>query len=254
MNVTIIGTGNTATVLGRLIRSKGHVIHEVVGRNANAAKELADELQTKCSNDLSKLGKNSHIYIIAVADAAIADVAGTVKIEAGIVLHTSGSLPANVLQKASLNYGVLYPLQSLRKELTYQPVIPFLVDANTESNLTVVRSFAESLSPYVSVANDEKRLKLHIAAVVASNFTNHLYALTKDYCDTENIPFEMLIPLITEVANRLQFFEPANMQTGPAVRGDIATIEKHLEMLSAHGELKNMYSVITKSIQEFHRK
>jgi predicted short-subunit dehydrogenase-like oxidoreductase (DUF2520 family) len=128
------------------------------------------------------------------------------------------------------------------------PEIPFLVDGNTPDDLAVISEFASTLSPMVQQAGDEERLKIHLAAVMVSNFTNHLYTMAQQYCRSEKLDFNMLMPLISAIAERIRHFEPASVQTGPAVRHDEHTISKHLELLKEHPELQEFYGLFTKSI------
>ena len=128
------------------------------------------------------------------------------------------------------------------------PPIPFMIDANNEKTLSILQGFAQSLSDAVELASDEDRIKLHIAAVLVSNFTNHLYALAETFCDKENIHFDLLKPLIMETANRVQEHLPSTVQTGPAIRRDILTIEKHLKILLEHPALRTTYVRLTDSI------
>ncbi len=252
MKVVIIGSGNIATVLGRLIKSAGHHIIEVVSQNLHHAKVLADELKCKANDDFNTVTKESDLYILAISDNSIKTVAAALHLDKGIIVHTSGSVSKEVLQRASHDYGVLYPLQSLRKEAIHIPVIPFLVDGNNDAVIKLLQAFAETISNKVTVANDETRLKLHVAAVVVSNFTNHLYTLTSNYCKKEHIDFSALSPLIEEVAGRVKEYNPEHMQTGPAIRGDSAIIEKHIHLLAGHPQLQKLYVEITGSIQEIY--
>jgi hypothetical protein len=103
----------------------------------------------------------------------------------------------------------------------------------------------------VQVADDVTRLKLHLAGVLVNNFTNHLYALTEDFCRQEGIDFDLLLPLIKETAGRLSHFRPRQSQTGPAVRRDNNTIKKHLELLNNHNDIKELYKLFTNKIQEY---
>lgn len=251
MNVIIIGSGNVATVFGKLIKNSGHYIAAVAGRNEQQALQLAHLLEASYYSDLS-LTPEADIYIIAVSDSSINDIADKLKVGKKIVVHTSGSVSKNVLQNSSENFGILYPLQSLRKENENSPVIPLLIDANNNETLRVLKSFASTLTSKISVANDEQRLKLHVAAVIASNFTNYIYTLTKEYCEKENVPFNMLLPLIEETAMRLYTCNPKEMQTGPAIRKDYSTIEKHLEILSNLPELKQIYQSMSKGIINYY--
>lgn len=250
MKIVIIGSGNVASVLGRLCKQKGHEIVQVVSRNLTHAKLLADELGCASADYNDKMDETADIYLIAVADLALQELKKQIHLGSRLVLHTAGSVSKDVLEGISHNYGVLYPLQSLRKEMSYDTDIPFLIDGNTADTIALIEDFAETLSSNISQATDEQRLKLHVAAVMVSNFTNHLYALAEDYCKKEHIDFSLLIPLIKETADRIQKFSPAAVQTGPAVRNDIFTIDKHLRILSDHPQLKYMYIKLTDSIMK----
>lgn len=197
-----------------------------------------------------KIGPDSSadIYIIALSDGALHEALQGLTFDDKPVFHTAGSLSKDVLKYVSKQYGVLYPLQSLRKEMQVIPPIPFMIDANNEKTLSILQAFARSLSSSVEVATDEDRIKLHIAAVLVSNFTNHLYALAETFCKKENIHFDLLKPLIMETANRVQEHLPSTVQTGPAIRRDILTIEKHLKILLEHPALRTTYVRLTDSI------
>lgn len=244
----MIGSGNVASVLGRLIIKAGHDILQVMSRNSDHAKILADELHCKFADYSGSLETNADLYLIAVRDNALYELNSLFHLGNKMVVHTAGSIPKNVLKEVSLNYGVLYPLQSLRKEMDTIANIPLLVDGNTEEAITLLEDFAKTISATVAKANDEERLKLHVAAVIVSNFTNHLYCLAEEFCKNENVDFAMLIPLIKETADRISSHSPAAVQTGPAIRNDMITLDKHLRLLEAHKKLKNIYLKLTDSI------
>lgn len=249
MRIVMIGTGNVATVLGRRMQAAGHQLVQVVGRTAAKARKLANEVGANYTTATAQIDGSADLYIIAVADTAIAAVAAELSLHNKLLVHTAGSVSKEVLKTGSDRYGVLYPLQSLRTSMVQLPAIPFLVDANKEDDIDLLRGFAASLSDQVGVAGDEQRLKLHVAAVMVSNFTNHLYTLAERYCVAEQADFGLLHPLIQQVADRLQYGSPKDAQTGPAIRHDEPTIQKHLELLAAHGELQDLYAWFTKSIQ-----
>lgn len=253
MRTVIIGSGNTATVLGKKFILSGHEVMQVVGRSPQPVSELAAVLNCASTTDLSKINRGGDIYIMAIADDAIAQVAAALNLDKKLVVHTAGSVSKDVLQSCSRNYGILYPLQSLRKEMETIPEIPFLVDGNTPDDLAVISEFAATLSPMVKQTDDEQRLKIHLAAVMVSNFTNHLYTLADEYCRREGLDFDMLQPLISAIADRIKYFKPAGVQTGPAVRHDTRTIHKHLDLLEEHPQLKAFYTLFTKSIQEMYK-
>ena len=249
MRVVIIGAGNVATVLGRLIKKNGHNILQIISQHKETAKTLAVELDCAFVEDYKEIDKTADIYLIAVTDTSIKDISEKYKLEDKLVVHTAGSVSKEVLKNMSANYGVLYPLQSLRKErIILRENIPLLLDANTTKSLILLQNFAASISANFSFANDEQRLKLHVAAVLVSNFTNHLYTIANKYCENESVDFKLLLPLIEETAIRLRQHSPAEMMTGPAFRGDTKTIEKHLGLLESYPHIQNIYLKITESI------
>ena len=250
MQIVIIGSGNVASVLGRLCKQNGHTILQVVSRNREHAKTLADELDCTYTDYEGEMNRNAAVYLIAVSDTALFDLNNSFNLGNKLMMHTAGSVSKDVLQHFSTNFGVLYPLQSLRKEMQYANDIPLLIDGNTEETITLIEDFAKTISSNVGKANDEQRLKLHVAAVFVSNFTNHLFALAEEFCKKEAIDFDLLKPLIKETAERIQLASPVDVQTGPAARNDIFTIEKHLRILADHPALKYMYIKLTDSIMK----
>ncbi len=250
MKVVIIGSGNVASVLGRLINRNQHQVVQVVSRNAAHAKILADELQCSFSDNNSVIVKDADLYLVAVNDGALYELNKTFHLGNKLILHTAGSVPRDVLKDISVNYGVLYPLQSLRKERYYNTDIPFLIDGNTEETITLAEDFAKTISGRIVKASDEERLKLHVAAVIVSNFTNHLYALAEEFCKNEKVDFKLLAPLIKETADRVEMYSPVDVQTGPALRNDIFTLDKHLRLLTNHPRLKYIYLKLTDSIMK----
>lgn len=254
MNVAIIGSGNTASVLGRLLKRNQFNIVQVASRNIDNSKSLADELGAKFTDFNGWVDVNADIYIIAVSDSAIPDCFPFLKVNNKPVVHTAGSISKEILQSVSANYGILYPLQTLRKEMEEIPQIPMLIDANNEETLKLISFIAHAISSEVQVLNDEQRLKTHLAAVVVNNFTNHLYALAEDFCNKEKIDFSVLKPLISETASRIKSQSPSKIQTGPAVRNDVKTIDKHLALLNEYPDLKALYLKLTTSIINFHDK
>ncbi|MGB5029198.1 MAG: F420-dependent NADP oxidoreductase [Chitinophagaceae bacterium] len=251
MDIVIIGSGNVAAVLGRKFKAAGHTILQIYSRNAAAASELAYEWDTESTNYKITINKNADIYIIAVSDDAIDDVTADLKLPGKIVVHTAASVPKEVLKNVTTHYGVFYPLQSLRKEMKSLPDTPIFYDGSDELTKRKLESLAKSiLREQVTEAGDEARLKLHIAAVVVSNFTNHLYALAEAFCRKEGLDFKQLLPLIEETALRIKDVSPHEAQTGPAARHDKETIQKHLELLKDHPQLKNIYLLLSESIQQ----
>jgi len=252
MDIVIIGSGNVASVLGRKFKAAGHTITQVVSRNASAATRLAYEWDTESTNYISLVNKNADVYLVAVSDDAIPEIIAELKLPAKkVIAHTAASVSKDILKNVTNHYGVFYPLQSLRKEMTNLPDVPVFFDGNDEASKKTLESLARSIaSGHVNQASDNDRMKLHVAAVIVSNFTNHLYSLAEDYCKKEGIDFRQLIPLIEETALRIKSVSPKQTQTGPAIRHDKDTVHKHLELLKHHPALKNIYLLLTESIQQ----
>lgn len=248
MEIVIIGTGNTATVLGKKLKEAGHNIVQVFGRDTSAASKLAYDLDTESTNYWNIVTRDADIYILAVSDIAIEEVLNELRLHNKTIVHTAASVSKNVLKDKAEHFGVFYPLQSLRKENSHLPDIPIVIDASDKSTLKELETLAQSISDKVIEAGDEQRMKLHLAAVVVNNFVNHLYALAESYCNNEGIDFNLLIPLIKETAERMDHISPSQSQTGPALRNDKDTIEKHLALLKKYPHLKKIYETFTDSI------
>lgn len=251
MDIVIIGSGNVAAVLGRKFIAAGHHIVQIISRNASAASKLAYEWDTVSANYMTAIVNDADVYLIAVPDDAIDEVITDLKLPGKVAAHTAASVSKDVLKNVTEHYGVFYPLQSLRKEMTALPDVPIFIEGNDDKAKRVLEKLAHSISEEkVAVAGGDERMKLHVAAVVVSNFTNYLYKLAQEYCKKEGIDFNSLLPLIEETSGRLKNISAAASQTGPAVREDKETIEKHLTLLNNYPELKKVYHFMTESIMQ----
>jgi predicted short-subunit dehydrogenase-like oxidoreductase (DUF2520 family) len=249
MNITIIGTGNVATVVGHKLLRASHKIVQVYGRGNEKTMQLANELKAAPCYDWSDISKDADLYIIAISDNGLYELPDDFRCD-GLVVHTAGSVSKDVLKKISPRYGVFYPLQSLKRNSDADIEIPILVDANSSADISVLIELGTTISEEVAIANDNKRLHLHVGAVIVNNFTNHLFTLADDYCKHQDINFELLLPLIRETVSRLDGNSPSTMQTGPAIRRDVTTIEKHLKLLQHEPQLKKLYRVFSDEIME----
>ena len=250
MKIVIIGTGNVAYALAEKISRSEHELMQIAGRNAMAAEKIAARVNAGFTGSIAHLERKADLYIVAISDGSLLMVGDWLKLDKKLVVHTAGSVSKEVLKNVSTNYGVLYPLQSLRQGKTVPHEVPFLVDGNTADDLALIKDFASSLSDRVEVADDLMRKKLHLAAVIVNNFTNHLYALAEKYCEKEHLSFDLLHPLILETADRLKLQSAKDSQTGPALRNDQVTIAEHEQLLEKYPEVKKIYELMTKSIKE----
>jgi predicted short-subunit dehydrogenase-like oxidoreductase (DUF2520 family) len=247
--IVLIGSGNLASHLSNIFYNKGHKIIQVYSRNFVSAKEMAQKINAQYTTDLNLIIQNADIYILAVGDDAINGISKNLNLKNKLVIHTSGITDMNILKNISSNIGVLYPVQTFKKnvDIDYNK-ISVCIEANNSENLNIINNLAKDISQNIINLSSEKRKILHLAAVFACNFTNRMYAIAEDILQENNIPFEILIPLIEETANNIKKLSPKLLQTGPAVRKDIKTIEEHLNLLSLNSDYKNIYTFITKNI------
>lgn len=247
-SIVIIGAGNVATHLATAFKAANYTILQVYSRTEKNAIALAKKVNATYTNNIKHLSKDADMYIVALTDDAARMIVKKINVENKILLHTSGSLPMDMLNTSALNIGVIYPLQTLSKGKKVDvSTIPFCIEANNTKTLATLKQLTNAISKNVSVIDTKQRLALHVAAVFACNFTNHFYAIASDILKQHKINFKLIQPLIAETAEKIKYASPAEMQTGPAIRGDKKTIEAHLNFLK-NEKYKTLYKIISKSI------
>ncbi len=258
MLFTIIGSGNVATHVAMALTQNKHQILQVYSRNFNNAQTLASKINAKAISSLSQIHQNVEAIILAVSDDAVSVVLKELSFihsHNPIIIHTSGTLPITVLSATASNYGVLYPLQTLSKNVEINFLnVPIVVEANNPETQQTLLQIANSISNMVYTINSHQRKTLHIAAVFACNFTNYFYAIADDLLQQNQLSFEMLKPLIKETANKIQTHAPENVQTGPAQRNDKKIMEAHLSTLSQQPNYQLLYKLISEGIVAKHKK
>lgn len=255
LNFCFIGAGNLATHLSKRLLDSGFSITQVFSRTEKSAKTLAETLGCGFTTTPENITPDADVYIVAISDSAFDEALSKINFHEKLIVHTSGSQPLSVLEKHSVNYGVLYPLQTFSKNCEPDfSKIPVFIEANTAQNEEIISYIACKISSTVSVLSSEKRKYLHIAAVFACNFVNHLYTIAAELLKTKDISFDVLRPLILETALKVQGLEPENAQTGPAVRFDKNIISEHLEEIKGYGNYAELYDIISKSIFNHHYK
>ena len=254
MKIVLLGSGNVATHLGRSFKMAGQDIVQVYSRDPQNAHQLADSLGADTVENLSDITKNADLYIIAVKDDAIRQVAHALSLSDQLVIHTSGSTDLNVLDGVSERTGVFYPLQTFSKlkAIDFRQ-IPIAIEGNSEEVTVTVRGIADRLSEKVIELNSIQRQTLHTAAVFACNFTNHMYTLAAELLKTQNLDFDLLRPLIAETAFKIQLNDPAEMQTGPAVREDFNILDKQKTLLAHDASVLELFEKISQSIINYHK-
>ena len=253
MKIALIGAGNLATNLGPALKGVGHEVVQVYSRTMESAVLLADKLECSCTNNIDEITHEADIYIMAVKDDALESLAQKLcKGRAGsLFLHTAGSMPLDVFKDVAKHYGVLYPMQtfSKNKSLDFNK-IPCFVEAEGEVSLTILKSLAASISDRVYELTSENRKYLHLSAVFACNFANHCYSIAADLLEKHGIPFNVMLPLIDETAEKVHHLSPREAQTGPAVRYDENVMQKHEALLHDAPNYEEIYKLMSKSIHE----
>jgi len=249
MNIVLLGSGKVATQIGKALHNAGIPVAQVYSPTLEHAQTLAMQVHAKAISELAELTKNADVYIISVKDDAILGLVDQLDLGDKIVLHTSGSTAMDVLKSASTNYGVLYPLQTFSFDKTVDfSQVPIAVEASSPEIAKQLEALAHKLSPKIIQMTSEQRLVLHIAAVFACNFSNHLYAIAEQLLESKGISFDYLLPLIAETAAKVQQALPSEVQTGPAIRKDEKILQKHLDFLKEHPQLQEIYRLLSQSI------
>ncbi|HEY4650458.1 MAG TPA: Rossmann-like and DUF2520 domain-containing protein [Pontibacter sp.] len=253
MNIALLGAGNVAWHLAQALQAAGHTLTAVYSRTLAHAQELTQVLpQAAPTQSLDFRTIVADVILMAVPDAAISGVAAALQVKPGtIVAHTSGSQPMAVLQTiAGASAGVFYPLQTFSKQVPVDfQQVPVLVEGSLEETTIALEQLAQSISRQVERVTSDKRKQLHLAAVFACNFTNHLLGLSQQLLQEANLPTNLLQPLIRETIAKASKHHPFSVQTGPAVRHDQNVLDEHLRLLQASPHLQDIYKLLTQSIQ-----
>lgn len=253
MNIVCIGSGNVATHLAIAFKAMGAEIVQVWSHDSRNAEILAALTKAKPFHRWEDLDLSADCYVIAVKDDAIASVAAHLRNVRGIVVHTSGATAMDVLAGTGTGYGVLYPLQTFSRTKSLDLTsVPFCIEGSNGETLEKIAAIAQLLSSHVSVVNTDQRKVLHLAAVFACNFSNHLYELSSQLLEQHQLKFDLLKPLIMETAEKIRYAQPAEVQTGPAVRNDQQTIHNHLDLLKDSPDLQQIYQTLSNSIKKTH--
>jgi predicted short-subunit dehydrogenase-like oxidoreductase (DUF2520 family) len=255
MKIAFVGAGNAAWNLAIALHEADYAIELVYNRTFTKAEALAKVVRAIPISDFEQLNRfQGDLIIISTRDDGYAEVAKKLKTNVAVV-HTSGSIAMEVLQPCSPSIGVFYPLQTMVKtRATDFSLVPFCLEANTEKLLIRLELMAQSLSSKIFRYDSLQRKQLHLAAIFASNFSNYLYILANEYLNKNSFPTDILNPLIIETANRIQDFSPAEMQTGPAKRGDWSVINSHLAMLAENHNMAEVYKLMSNAIMDYYQR
>ena len=253
-SISFIGAGNVASHFAKAFFNADIQIDSILSRRLSSAKRLAIPIKAKATTSFNRLSKDSELYIIAVPDDTIEEVIFSlshVLDHSAFIVHTSGATAMTVIHQRFNNAGIIWPPQSLskQKDIDFSSV-PICCGASDASLNQVLLMLLKKVSIHVQLVNDEQKSALHLAAVFANNFTNHMYHIAYDLCEKNKLDFSLLYPIIKETAQKIINEIPGTVQTGPASRDDVTTMKKHRALLREQKGYKQLYSLISKSIQD----
>lgn len=251
-DVVLIGAGNVASSLGlALVRQEIRIL-QVYDRSPGRGRKLASKLGASFTADHLAIVPAADLYILAIPDSAIELLASELHLTDQLVVHTSGSADLKILSEISGNIGVFYPLQTFSKNRRVNFIrVPICVEANGENGKKLLGDLAAKLSGIVSFINSDQRKILHLAAVFASNYTNFMVAIAEELLRANDIPFELLKPLINQTVRNAHHPPVSGHQTGPAVRGDKQVLASHRTLLKDYPDYLEIYNMISDNIIKY---
>lgn len=267
MKIALIGAGNVATHLGTALAKVGYSILQVFSRTATSAIALTDAINKvyettivqhpSCSftTHLNEVTSEADLYIVMLKDSVLNEVLPSlVKCNPNaLFVHTAGSVPMSIWENLTTRYGVLYPMQTFSKAQAVDfEEVHFFIEANSPTDTELLRSVAGHISTKVFEASSEQRKYLHLSAVFACNFTNHMYAICEELLRRHGLPFSSMLPLIDETARKVHQLSPITAQTGPAQRYDTNVMQSQESLLKTEEEeLATLYHLLSEHIHAY---
>lgn len=252
--VVMIGAGNLATQLSLALHENGIEILQVYSRTVESAGALALMVNASFTNSIKDIKREADLYIFALSDKALQPMLDELPVPIGRVVHTAGSIPAEVFENYAESYGVFYPLQTFSKERKVDfSNIPICIESNNMEFQENLIELAKRISKSVHVINSDQRKQLHLAAVFTCNFTNHMYCIGQKLLQEKDVDFELLKPLIAETAQKALQLDPMSAQTGPAVRFDEEIMSSHEKALKNTPVFQKLYRFVSESIYKMHK-
>lgn len=251
-NIVFLGAGNLGYHLSVALFEAGYINQFIYSRSPQSAARLGEKIGVPWSSEIDDISPDAGLYIISVPDEAIGEVTKKLGHVKGIVVHTSGSTEMNILKDVSKKIGVIYPMQtfSLHRSVSFTRV-PFFIEGSNHRTMQYLRTLCSRLSENVIKMDSDQRRICHMAAVFASNFSNHMYAIASMILKQHKIDFALYRPLLEETLSKAMTNDPVKAQTGPAVRGDMQTMYKHLELINDDEKLYDIYTLVSHNIRRY---
>lgn len=253
-SIALIGAGNVATHLGTALHEAGCPVRMVYSRTQESARTLAGNIGCPYTTDITSADNKADIYIVSLKDSVLETILPQLvkRNPNALFVHTAGSVSIDIWKGLTARYGVMYPMQtfSRQRKVSFGNV-HFFIEANSRKDTELLMKTASLLSGHVYEATSAQRRYLHISAVFACNFTNHLYAICERILTSHGLPFSAMLPLIDETTEKIHHLSPLSAQTGPARRGDRNIMESHLDMLKDEPKTAELYRLMSESIQDY---
>ncbi len=248
MKIVFIGAGNLATCVSLEMQRAGMTIGQIYSQTRDSAETLAKKLNCGWTTNTGEIIPDADLYVFSLKDSVLQEVISQITPNDALWVHTAGSVPMNIFEGHVRRYGVFYPLQTFSKKRRVKlDGTPIFLEVNDPDDMKMLRKVAIALSGNAKEMDSEKRKSLHLAAVFACNFTNHMYVLANKILEEQEIDYNVLIPLITETAEKINELPPIAAQTGPATRFDKEIMDKQLAMLT-DPSMQTIYRLISQNI------
>lgn len=253
MKIIFIGAGNLATNMAVHLFKNNCDILQIYSRTSTSAQLLASQVDAEAITTLANIRDDADYYIFSVKDSVLADLVIKMPHQNGVWIHTAGSMPLEVFEGKTQNYGVLYPLQTFSKEKNVHWLnIPLFIESSDIYTHAEIKRIANLLSNNIYALSTEKRKYVHASGVYANNFVNQMYELAYQMIQKAELPFDILLPIIEETCDKVHSLSPLEAQTGPAIRHDENVMNKHIQLLDSDTE-KQLYKIVSESIHNSHK-
>lgn len=258
MRIAIIGAGAVGTAVAALLKEKGHTIAGVASRTPASAHQLAEYVGgAPCFTAVEEASRRGEVVCISTNDTAIAEVTAEIARRGGfwpgqVVIHLSGSLTSEVLRPAADKGAIIlsiHPLQSVPSPeagIKSLPLAVYSIEGDPRGYELAEKFIADLGSRSFFHISKEAKPLYHAAACVASNYLVTLLGLSQQLLTASGMPgnllFPALFPLIQGTLNNIAALGIPAALTGPIARGDVATVQEHLEVMEARApELLPLY-------------
>ena len=251
MTYYLLGSGNMAHFLAQRMNGAGHVCVGIWGRDHEAAARLAKRYHFPLLSGDGDVHDGPDVCLLAVSDNSIEALAMKLRLGTTALIHFGGSVSIGKLATGAAQYGVVWPLYSIRKDaLPVSRKFPCIIEASDERTIGIVREVGRAISDETVQLSGEQRQWLHTAAVLSNNFTTYLLGIAERICLEHSIPFSLLQPILSQLVKNIETRSPQLLQTGPARRNDVETMSRHLVMMAAKPHWQEVYKALSAAISK----